>query len=207
MKHRFPALVCIYSPLAKGSTEGDFEVWKFRATKYPPCVFWTTLLVTFFPENIGKFCFSIVLLQAFSLKWPSSYVTCQLQKTITHAIFLSCQLVVDFKTGCLLFPPLFATVRHRSLSFCFQLVIQVQPSDSFFLQLHFQEKTKSWLFSKLSMDCLRVRSESTPPAAGTLSKKGEIEQNTPQSRRYRPADKQGGTWPWKGMHSTKSRWR
>lgn len=102
------------------------------------------------------------MLHFFCLKWPWSYVTCQLQKTITPAIFLSCQLVVDFKTGCLFFPPLFATVRHRSLSFCFQLVIQVQPGDSFFLQLCFQEKTMSWPFSKLSRDCLRVRSECTP---------------------------------------------
>lgn len=115
---------------------------------------------------------------------------------------------MDFKTGCLFFPLLCATVRHRSLSFCFQLVIQVQPGDSFFLQLCFQEKTKSWHFSKLSIDCLRVGSVSTPsPAAGTLSKKGEIEQNTSQSWCYRPADKQGGTWPWKGMCSTKSKWR
>lgn len=110
------------------------------------------------------------------------------------------------KQDAYFFPPLFVTVRHRSLSFCLQL--QVQPGDSFFLQLHFQEKTKSWLFSKLSIGCFRVRSESTPsPAAGTLSKKRGIECNTSQSWCCSPADKQGGTWPWRGMCRPKSRCR
>lgn len=67
------------------------------------------------------FCFSFFPLNGHSL------VTAEPQKTIMPAVFSSCQLVLDFKTGCPLFPPLFTAVRCRILSFCFQLVTRVQP--------------------------------------------------------------------------------
>lgn len=98
--------------------------------------------------------------------------------------------------------------RAHKVHLCRPLTFLAWAHLKFSPQLHFQEKTKSWLFSKLSIDCLRVRSESTPsPTAGTLSKKRGIERNTSQSWCYGLAEEQEGTWPWKGMCSTKSRCR
>lgn len=172
----------MYSPLAKGSTEDDLKAWQFRATKIPPCVFWTTSLVTFFPENTGIFYFPNYSLVSgfFPLNGHSLMflVIFKSQSRVQYFCPVSWQWIS--KQDAYFFPPLFATVRRRSQSFCFHLVLQVQPGDSFFLQLCFQEKTKCWPFSKLSVDWWGVSSESTPPAAGTLSKKGEIEQNIPE---------------------------